>query len=105
MIVTFKTKSYPDIILFGDVAKTLLGMMGHSGSVPGAIRAEDIGTALQKLRAAVDQLGQESASGSDQTSKPEGGEDEPQISLQQRAFPLLEMLAAADQGGHDLIWE
>ena len=42
MIVTFKTKPYADITMFGDVAIHLLKLMGHSGTVPGAIVAEDV---------------------------------------------------------------
>jgi len=31
--------------------------------------------------------------------------EEPRISLEQRAFPLLELLDAANSAGHDVIWE
>jgi hypothetical protein len=41
MLVTFTTEAYADITMFGDVAVALLKMMGHSGTVPSAIRAED----------------------------------------------------------------
>ena len=42
MLVTFSTDTYPNITLFGDVALTLLKMMGHSTTVPGAILAADV---------------------------------------------------------------
>lgn len=35
MLVTFRTKAWSNITLFGDVAITLLKMAGHSGTVPG----------------------------------------------------------------------
>lgn len=50
MLVTFSTKVYADITMFGDIALVMLKMMGHSGTVPSAIRAEDVPVAL--LRAA-----------------------------------------------------
>ncbi len=53
MLVTFQTKAYAPITMFGDVAVTLIKLMGHSGTVPGAILAEDIPAALARLRAAV----------------------------------------------------
>ena len=53
MIVTFKTKAYADITLFGDVAVHLLKLMGHSGTVPGAIQAEDVNDYKQRLEQAV----------------------------------------------------
>ncbi|MFV1973803.1 MAG: DUF1840 domain-containing protein, partial [Thiohalobacterales bacterium] len=50
MLVTFTCSAYADITMFGDVAVQLLKMMGHSGTVPGAFRAEDIPVALEKLQ-------------------------------------------------------
>jgi hypothetical protein len=54
MLVTFTTKAYANITMFGDVAVTLLKMMGHSGTVPGAILAADVPAALSRLTAAID---------------------------------------------------
>ena len=53
MLITFETKAYANITMFGDIAKKLIKYMGHSGNVPGAIKAEDLPTALSKLKAAV----------------------------------------------------
>ncbi len=53
MLVTFTTKAYADITMFGDVALALLNMMGHSGTVPSAIRAEDVPATLSRLTAAI----------------------------------------------------
>jgi hypothetical protein len=41
MLVTFTTDAYADITMFGDVVHTMLKMMGHSGTVPGALLAAD----------------------------------------------------------------
>ena len=100
MIVTFKTKAYPDIIMFGDVARKLLRMMGQSGHVPGACRATNIGAARKSLQAALDELGPEA-----EAPQPDRREGEPKVTIHQRAFPLLELLAAAERGGRDVIWE
>ena len=54
MLVTFTTKAYADITMFGDVALSMLKMMGHSGTVPSAIRAADVPAALSRLKAAID---------------------------------------------------
>ena len=54
MLVTFTTDAYADITMFGDVALTLLKMMGHSQDcVPGAILAADVPMALNRLKAAI----------------------------------------------------
>jgi hypothetical protein len=100
MIVTFKTKAYPDIIMFGKVAKRLLSLMGHSGTVPGALRSRDIGAARARLLAGLEEAGDEVIVV--ETDQPEG---EPKLTLSQRAFPLLELLAGAERKGHDVYWE
>ena len=46
MLITFKSDAYADIIMFGDIAERLLKMMGHSGTVPSAILADDVPAAL-----------------------------------------------------------
>ena len=51
MLVTFTTKAYADITMFGDVALAMLKMMGHSATVPGAILAEAL-TLIELLAAA-----------------------------------------------------
>jgi Domain of unknown function (DUF1840) len=88
MLVTFTTKAHADITMFGDVALAMLKMMGHSGAVPGAIRAEDVPIALSRLTAAIDAK-KSSPPVSDKNA------DEPAVSVAHRAMPLLELLAAA----------
>ena len=54
MIVTFSTDAFGDMTMFGDVAVSLLKKMGHSGTVPGAIMADDVPAALVKLTTAAE---------------------------------------------------
>ena len=42
MLVTFTCKAYADITMFGNVAASLLRLMGHSGTVPGALLAHEV---------------------------------------------------------------
>jgi Domain of unknown function (DUF1840) len=53
MLVTFTTRAYADITMFGDVALAMLKMMGHCEAMPGAIRAEDVHTVLSRLTAVI----------------------------------------------------
>lgn len=101
MLVTFKTKAYANITMFGDVAVKLLRMMGHSGTVPSAILADDIPAALERLKAAV---AEEKSSGVPEDAR--GDDDgEPRISLAKRALPLIELLEAAARKHCDVMWE
>ena len=98
MLVTFTTKAYADITMFGDVAIAMLKMMGHSGTVPSAIRAEDVPAALSRLTAAVDA----GISPPPHVDK-EGGE--PAVSTAHRALPLINLLKAAAKDGCGVMWK
>lgn len=88
--------------MFGNVAEQLLKLMGHSGTIPSAILAEDIPPALAKLKAAVAQ-GQ--APTADVEALDEGDEQEAPVSLSQRAFPLIDLLERSAEEGCDVTWE
>ncbi|MEO6974509.1 MAG: DUF1840 domain-containing protein [Gallionella sp.] len=98
MLVTFTTKAYADITMFGDVAIVMLKMMGHSGTVPGAIRAEEVPEALSRLTAAVDAK-------NPPPLHVDKDADEPAVSTAHRAMPLLELLAAAARDEQNVMWK
>lgn len=98
MLVTFSTDAYADITMFGDVALALLKMMGHSGTVPSAILAADVPAALSRLTAGIETT---------KAAPPvvDEDEDEPQVSLSNRALPLINLFSAAAQEGCDVMWK
>ena|SRR6185295_7822765 len=100
MLVTFRTKAWGNITMFGNVAVALLKLMGHSGTVPSAILARDIPGAIARLR-------EKLASGAfEEVDKPSGTDDEDQPpGLRTRAQPLLEMLSAAAEQECDVLWQ
>jgi hypothetical protein len=104
MLIAFKSDAYADIIMFGDVAQQLLKMMGHSGTVPSAIRAEDVPAALERLKRS---LGGEKTSGDAQAGAEAAGrgENEHNVSLRDRALPLIELLTAAARKHRDVMWD
>jgi len=99
MLVRFRSDA-GSVILFGDVAVTLLKMMGQSGVVPGALLAHDVPGALERLKHAV-AAAKEPPSAQDE---PESGA-EAKVSMRQRAFPLIELLARCVEKKCDVIWE
>jgi hypothetical protein len=101
MLVTFSCPAYADITMFGDVAVHLLKMMGHSGTVPSALVAADVPAALERLEAAVAAAGQSPAPG--ETHQAE--DEEPAVSLGQRALPLIELLKAAAKAECNVMWD
>jgi len=101
MLVTFTTSAYANITMFGDVALTMLRLMGHSAKVPGALLAEDVPAALRRLEAAIEADRQ-----SPQLEQPAEGEDgEVPVSLSHRAFPLIELLKAAAKANSNVMWD
>lgn len=103
MLVTFRTDAYANITMFGDVAVSLLRMMGHSGTVPSAIRADDVPAALRRLKTAVEK--HKAEGGSPPKGPQEDDGEEPPVSLAQRAFPLIELLEAAAKRKCDVMWD
>lgn len=97
MLVTFTTKAYADITMFGNVALAMLKMMGHSATVPGAILAADVPAALSRLTAAID-AEKSSSLLADKDA------DEPVVSMAHRALPLINLLAAA-KDGCNVMWK
>lgn len=100
MLVTFTCTAHADITMFGDVATQLIKMMGHSGTVPSALLAEEVPAALERLKTVAAAEGpaldpQESTNGDD---------EEPAISLRHRAGPLLELLEAATTAKCNVMW-
>jgi hypothetical protein len=100
MLVTFSTKAYSDITMFGDSALTLIKMMGHSGTIPSAILAADVPMALTRLSAAVNAL---KADVGDKVKDKDN--DEVGVSLAQRSVPLINLLSAAVQENTDVMWK
>ena len=101
MLVTFTCPAYADITMFGDVAIRLLKMMGHSGTVPSALAAEDVRPALDRLVAAVRTEGSSPA-----PAISDGDDDEePPVTLANRALPLIELLKAAANEQCSVMWD
>ena len=103
MLVTFQSKVSADVTMFGDVAARMLKLMGHSGTVPGALLAEDVPAALVRLKQAVEvDRGSLAAS---ESGAEEGESGERAVSLAHRALPLIELLTAAEAAGCYVTWD
>jgi len=99
-MITFSTDRYSDISMFNDVAQQLLSMIGHSGSVPGAILAEDVPAALQRLK-------QASESDTEVIAGDDDGDDSGEsarVSLMMRALPLIALFESAQQNNSNVMW-
>ncbi|WP_028388709.1 DUF1840 domain-containing protein [Legionella fairfieldensis] len=100
MLVTFSCEAYENITMFGEVAKRLLTLMGHSATVPGALKAEEIPDALARLENGIAQTRLQNT-----PSVQSDDDEEPPISLATRAVPLINMLKAASKNKCSVIWK
>jgi len=111
-LVVFRSKAAAEIFMFAESARRLLQIMGKADpdSERGVIRAEEVEQALNLLIAAVEQ---EKAAVRDELTHREldergggaaRGEPLPPVTLGQRAFPLIEMLRAAQRKRVDVTW-
>lgn len=115
MLVTFKSTATESITMFGDVAVTLIKMMGSSGKVPSALGAQDVPGALRQLEAEIGQARVQAHSapaapaamnedwGSDD-QKDEDAEREPPVDLPTRAVPLISLLKRAAAAHAEVMW-
>lgn len=95
--------------MHGEAAVALLGGMGHSGTVPGAILAAELPGALARLERMLEAAGDTVSA----RAPPSGAADddretrerEPVVTLRHRAVPLLDMVRTAIARGSDLMWE
>jgi len=90
--------------LFGDVAITLLKMMGHSGTVPGALPAAGIPAAIERLHLALATAGDHEKKPGPEPAASDPDEPAP-VGLGLRAYPLIQLLTAAAQRGCDVMWD
>lgn len=111
MIVIISTR-FGQIRMHGGSAVALLKLMGHSGTVPGAILAADLPAALRQLRAGLETQGSRPVpetppppAAGDDREREEREEREPPVPLRNRALPLVAMIETAIERGSDLMWQ
>ena len=106
MIVNFSTR-FDRLTMFAEPALALLGMLGHSTRIPGAMLASELPAALARLRAALEGSGHVPSPAP--APRPEDEEDprprDPPVNLATRAVPLISMIERAIEGGSDLMWD
>jgi hypothetical protein len=76
--------------------------MGRRPTIPSAILPEDIPEALERLRTGI--AAEEAEATDEPTTEPENEEEEQYVGLRTRAFPLVEMLEAAEEEQVPVMW-
>lgn len=106
MLTRFTSKSSADVLMYEKHAKPLLDLLGKD-TQRGVITAEEVTKAIARIESAINDSRRQA------DNSPQDGEadDEPsstlgdqKVSFAARAFPLLEMLRAAQRDGQFVMW-
>lgn len=108
-LVVFRSKAAGEIFMFAESARRLLQIMGRTDAERGVIPANEVNDALSRLSQAVEEEKQamreeRSRRQHDERAAEAHVERQLPITLGQRAFPLIEMLRAAQRKRVDVTW-
>ena len=108
MIITFQSQAAGDVMMFGDVAKKLMELMGKDPAERGIVTVEQLPEAIARLKDAVTAdkarhagLREEDLPGFEET--PEGAK-RAYVSLARRAIPLIELLEWSLKKKVPVVW-
>jgi|OpeIllAssembly_1097287.scaffolds.fasta_scaffold09346_3 hypothetical protein len=106
MLVTFKSGVCADVMMFGEVAKQMMEIMGKEFTPRGVITVEQLPQAVARLKQAVAedrQLRQGSAPPREDDEEVEEERRE-RVSITQRALPLIELLECSLREEKPVLW-
>jgi hypothetical protein len=112
MLVTFKSKAASDVMMYEDHAKRILDLL-HKDVKRGIVTAAEMPAAIQRVEEEIAESKMHPVSEEMQRDvvahHGEDGDDnehEPAeyVTFATRAYPLLEMMRAAQRGKNDVMW-
>lgn len=112
MLVTFKCKAAAEVTMYEVHAKPLLDLINKDVK-RGVITAAEAANAVAKLEAVVgesklhpttEEVRRDLDAHHAKTANDHDHEQSQHVSFATRAYPLLEMLRAAQKGGNDVLW-
>ncbi|MGX4644095.1 DUF1840 domain-containing protein [Massilia sp. SYSU DXS3249] len=111
MLITFKSKSYPDVMMYQEHAKRILDLLNKEPEM-GVITSAEAGRAVELLEQEIEESRKHpSTDDVEQDIKAHtGDDDDPEheqvemVSFSTRAYPMLEMLRSARDHQTDILW-
>lgn len=111
MLITFKCKAYPNVLMYQEHAKRILDLL-HKDAERGVITAAEAPQAVKLLENEIEESRNHQATDEMERDvmahhgQVEDSEHEPieVVSFPTRAYPLLEMLRAARDQHADVLW-
>jgi hypothetical protein len=105
-MITFRSDAAADIMMFDDVAKRMMELLGREFTTRGIITVEQLPQAIARLRAAIAEDRAAHAGEYDQpeTEAAPGGAKRAYVGLAQRGVPLVEMFEYSLKAGKPVMW-
>jgi hypothetical protein len=105
-MIVFRSDAAADVMMFDDVAKRMMAIMGKEFAARGIITVEQLPEAIARLRAAITEDRAAHAGEYDQPEAEEapGGGQRAYVGLAQRAVPLAEFLEYSLKAGKPVTW-
>jgi len=111
MLITFKCKTYPEVLMYQEHAKRILDLL-HKEPERGVITAAEAATAVSVVETEIEesrkhQVSEQVAQDIQAHDRDADDHDHVQIeavSFSTRMFPLLEMLRSARDNKTDILW-
>lgn len=109
MLIKFKSEGAGDVMMFGDVARKLMEIMGKEPADKGIITVEQLPEAIARLEQAMEEdraarRGQPPAEEEDQEDDEEARKKRDPVGIARRALPLLELLEHARKEKEPVVW-
>ncbi|MDQ7978333.1 DUF1840 domain-containing protein [Paraburkholderia sp. SARCC-3016] len=103
MMITFRSRVTPDVVMLRDLAQYLLGLVGKRLDTRGVILRDELPGAINRLEAAISdddkaQAALEALHYTRDRNEDAGG------GLAKRAWPFLDMMREAYRQNADIIW-
>jgi len=98
-VIRFSSPAGEGLSMFDNEAIEMIRMMGMSGNVPGAIKAENVEQAIASLKSST-----EEAPAPNQSDADEADADK-KVGMSTKAFPLIGLLERTAKKGEALMWD
>lgn len=98
MLVKFQSEAYGDVMMFGDVARQMMEILGKEPAARGIVTVEELPAAISRLKAAID------ADPRRMQKTAADGKAEPSVGITQRALPLLELFEYSLKREVPVLW-
>lgn len=100
MHYTFKSKATGNLIMMGAIGDSILRIIGKAPSDKGIVQVSELPAAIVAIQSAIRLAESEPEPSAAQAIDSESDE----VTLRQRAWPLLEMMRAAHASGDAITW-